>query len=213
MENETELKIDFLKTAISDTQELIRYTENKAAFIITILGGMLVYYFSFLNEICNNYEILGKWFWATTTLFFTFYSICIIILVKLIKPIIVPIDNLIIENVNKPKLIFFLGKNNYGKSKFIVFRNSKEFKLDMNFEDYFNTLLTSSSDSILKTLTFEVFKLSYIRNIKNDRFNILIKFLIYTVFFFVITIIFFNLTVEISDKENIFQFNTHKFPH
>ncbi len=206
MRMDVEVKLDFLNTAIADTQELIRYTENKAAFVITILGGMIIYYFSMLNEICNNFELFSKWFWAVSILYFIFNFLCILILLKLIKPIIVPNDNLIIENKNVPKLNYFLSKNNYN-NKLKAFFNSKEFKLDVNFESYFKTLETSTSDEILKSLTYELFKLSYIRNIKNDRFNILIKFLIFTVLFFIFSVIFFNLTVEISDKEHIFQFN------
>jgi len=46
-----ENKINFLNNAISDAQELIRFTDTKTAIVITILGGYIVAFFSNLEKI------------------------------------------------------------------------------------------------------------------------------------------------------------------
>jgi hypothetical protein len=190
-----ENKINFLNTAISDAQELIRFTDTKTAIVITILGAYIVAFFSSLDKIIEYSGGYSLIFWFFLVLFFIFLSVCIWITARIIIPTNNPFENITLGSVVSP-LKFFIGPNKY-KENFYPFRNSKEFKLEEDCGSYIETLLGSSSvpqitdSDIIKSLSIELFKVSFIRNIKNDRFKILLWFLLATTIAFFISFLFY----------------------
>jgi predicted PurR-regulated permease PerM len=184
-------KISFLKSSISDAQELIRFTENKTAFAITILGAFIVTYFTEIDKIVKYAWGYSYFFWFFLLLFLIFLVLCIIVITMIIKPINNPIQNIHLNNPQNSNLKYFLGQNDHANDIFYPFYNSKNFKLKENFDSYIEQLKMSDENDIINSLTLELFKVNYIRNIKNDRFNCLINLLILTAIFFFVSYFLF----------------------
>ena len=188
-----ENKINFLNTAISDAQELIRFIDSKTTVIITILSAYILAFFASLEKIIEYSSGYSFCFWLFLILFFILLIASIVITTRIIKPTNNPIENVTLGNLSNPNLKFFITPNDYGNDKFYLFKNSKKFKLTENFETYLNGVNTFSNQDIIDSLTFELFKVSYIRNIKNDRFNSLLTLLIFTTLSFFISYFFFTI--------------------
>jgi hypothetical protein len=195
-----EKKIDFLKTAISDAQELIKFIDAKTTIIITILGAYVVSYFASLNMIIEHSSEYSNWFWFLLIIFFMLITLCIIVTTRIIKPTSNPVENINFGSTNKPTLKFFLTPNDYSKGFLKSFTNSKKFKLSENFETYSQALSKATEIDIINSLTLEFFKVSYIRNIKNDRLNTLLWLLFITTIFFVLS--YFNFAIETHNAIN-----------
>lgn len=188
----TENQIDFLKTAISDAQELIRFTDSKTAIVITILGAYVVAFFTVIDKIIKYFSDYSVWFWLFLILFVVLLVISVLVTTRIIKPTNNPVKNIKLGNEQLPSLKFFLALNKYSKNEIFYLKNSDEFKLSESFETYFGQIKTTSDEDIIKSLTLELFKVSYIRNIKNDRFNILLKLLLLTTIAFAIAYFFYS---------------------
>ena len=121
------------------------------------------------------------------SLFLILLVIFIIIIARIIKPTNNPKDNINFGEFQISDLKFFLSPNIYGSHRFLFpFYNSKKFKLKEDFKVFIDKLNSSSSTEIIDSLSLELFKASFIRNIKNDRFNILLWLVLgLTVIFFI----------------------------
>jgi hypothetical protein len=203
-----ENKINFLNTAISDAQELIRFIDNKTAIIITILGAFVVSFFASLDKIVEYSAGYSNWFWLFLGVFFFLITLCIIVTTRIIKPTNNPIDNINFGSGTKPSLKFFLSPNDYSKGFLQSFKNSKKFKLSENFETYIQQVNLSTDSDIINALTLELFKVNYIRNIKNDRFNTLLWLLFITAIAFFFAYIFFSIETH-NAIENLNHIHQH----
>ena len=191
---EKEHQITFLSIAISDTQELIRFIDTKTAIVITILGSYLVCFFVSMDKIVQYSEYYSFGFWFFLTIFSLLLIACILITTRIIKPTNNPIDNIDISLEAKPNLKFYLAPNKQTWS--FIFHNSSKFKLQENFDAYYQLINNCDENEVTKSLTFELFKISFIRNIKNERFNWLLKFLIITTIVFLIDYLFFSIETQ-----------------
>jgi hypothetical protein len=201
-----ENKIHFLSIAISDAQELIRFIDNKTAIIITILGAFIVSFFASLDKIVDCSEGYINWFWLFLGAFFFLIILCIIVTTRIIKPTNNPIENINFEKTNKPTLRFFLTPNDYSGGHFKSFANSDKFKLKEDFTSYSQIINTVNESEIIDSLTLELFKISFIRNIKNDRFNTLLWLLFFTTISFFISFLLFRIETH-NIMEIISQFH------
>ena len=188
MEN-SDSKLSFLYSAIADAQELIRFTDSKTAIATSIIAAIIVGIYSTLEKLI----VLFHYFSYFTTTFLGFTIILLIvsiwIIIKIIKPVNNPKSNLDINDNTDFKVKFYLPCNKYKFWYPII--NSNKNKLMENFEIYLSNMKSVKDEEIVKILTFELFKVSYIRNIKNDRFNILIPILASVVFTFLVYYIFY----------------------
>jgi hypothetical protein len=184
-------KIEFLYSAISDAQELIRFVDAKTAVAITILAAYLVAFFSAIDNVVEYHSYYSFWFWLFLSAFLILIACSIIVTARIIRPTNNPKDNVNFNDIVEPKLKYFLTPNDYSKGNFYPFINSSSFKLKESFEAYINQLSGINDEDILNTLTFELFKVSFIRNIKNDRFNILLWLLVATTVSFLISYFYF----------------------
>jgi len=100
------------------------------------------------------------------------------------------VDNVSIGEEPLPSIKFFLSPNDYSQGKLHALSNSSKFKLGENFKNYIQQLGVAQEADILKCLALELFKVSYIRNIKNDRFNILLYLLLLTTALFFTSYLF-----------------------
>jgi len=189
-----ENKINFLSLAISDAQELIRFIDTKTAIIITILGSYIVGFFVSLDKIAQYSAYYSSFFWFLLILFLITLTVCIIVTSRIIKPTNNPSDNIKLGNVTQPAINFFIAPNN--NSFWFPFCNSKKHKLKTSFESIQNEMELASDAEIVKSLSYELLKVSFIRNIKNDRFNFLIKCLIVNTIIFVVAYLFYSFETQ-----------------
>ncbi|WP_353086650.1 hypothetical protein [Flavobacterium sp.] len=186
-----ENKITFLSSAIADAQELIRFIDTKTTVVITILGAYIVAFFSVLDKIIANYVHYSNGFIFSLLAFLLLLILTILITVRIIKPTNNPIENIKLgRNTNIPTLQFYVSPNDYSKDDFFAFRNSKKFRLSKTLKEYISEL---DDYQIVASLTFELLKVSYIRNVKTDRFNVLMWFLFFTTMTFFISYFYFSI--------------------
>jgi len=198
--NDNSTKISFLSNAISDAQELIKFCDTKTAIVITILGSYVFAFFSNIEKLVKYSSGYSIGFWILLSLFLLLLLLCIVITTRIIKPTNNPIDNIVFGNQKNPKLKFFLAPNDYSAGGIYAFQNSSKFKLKENFEEYLKNLNIVKDEEIIQTLTLELFKVNYIRNIKNDRFNILLYLLAFTTIIFILTYLRFSFETNIIES-------------
>lgn len=189
--NNTEEKINFLTNAISETQELIRFTETKTALAITLLSAYIVVIFTKLDNIIMYHYKFDLLFWICLYAFLLSLILSIIIITRIILNTTSPVKNIKGINNNNQKLKYFLTPNE-SKDVFYPFMNRSKYKLKISFDSYLQSIKDSSSDQIIETLTLELLKVSYIRNLKGDRFRRLLLLLLivsisFTALYFVYT--------------------------
>lgn len=197
MADNSDKKIEFLYSAITDAQELIRFIDTKTAVAITIIGSIIVGLFTTLETTIKYFSLYSCWFLLVFFLLIVLLILCIWITSRIIKPTNNPKDNLQIDRTKTFKVKFFIPQNEY-KLGFPFF-NSCKHKLVEKFEDYSSSTFSLSDHEIIDILTLELFKVSFIRNIKNDRFNHLVTLLILTtVIFFIEYIMYLNQSNDIK---------------
>ena len=184
MIEKSDKQIEFLYSAINDAQELIRFIDTKTAIAITIIGSIFLGFFSTLDTIIKYFFCYSIWFQVLFFLLVLFLIICIWLTTRIINPTDNPKDNLLISSKRSFKIYYFLNKNKYSFG--FPFINSSKHKLDEKFDEYLTSLSNTKPDDILEILTFELFKVNFIRNIKNDRFNVLVKYICITTSIFLI---------------------------
>lgn len=198
MSDNTEKKIEFLYSAISDAQELIKFIDTKTAVAITIIGSIVVGLFTTLETMVKYFSFYSCWFHFVFFLLIILLTICIWITTRIIKPTNNPKDNLQMDPTKTFKVKFFIPLNKYQFG--FLFYNSNKHKLSEKLDDYITSINGLTNLEIIDILTLELFKVSFIRNIKNDRFNHLVAFLILTtVIFFIEYVLYLNQTSEIKE--------------
>jgi|WetSurMetagenome_2_1015567.scaffolds.fasta_scaffold193351_2 hypothetical protein len=177
----TENKIEFLYQSISDTQDIIKFLETKTAFATSITGLIIVTFCSTFETVLKHLNDLNFLFWLLFIIVGLLIIICIWIAVISIKSVSDPKTNIKIKDEDLSELEFFLSKNEYKKQKnAFPFYNSKHFKLTKSYDSYLKTLSESDDEELIRVLSFELLKVSFIRNLKNDRFKVLIWLLLTT---------------------------------
>jgi hypothetical protein len=197
--NDNENKIAYLIAAITDTQELIRFIDTKSAAVVSVLGAYIVGFFTTLEKTVKYWNQFPCVFWMFWVLFLASLILSITITVRIIRPTFNPTDNIKMDGESLPELPFFLGPNDYGNDSLWLMTNSSAYKLKQDYKSFKQSVSTSDSNKIVESLSFELLKISFIRNIKNDRFNRLLWFLLgVTITFFIFYISFLHHTQVIA---------------
>lgn len=200
METKTQ-KINFLTTAIADAQELIRFIDTKTAIIITIIGAYVVGAFSAVDIIVAYWYKFSICFWIVLIAYIVLLIFSIIITTRIIKPTNMPTENIDFEDLAKPDLPFFIAPNKYNCKILIPFKNSSNYKLEISYKDFKSKINASDIDVIINSLSLELLKVSFIRNIKNDRFNILLFSLLITTLLFLVFYVLFSYESQLIISE------------
>lgn len=200
MENKNKLlSIQFL---ISECQETIKYIETKATISITVIAGFIIAIFEKIDLIVfnlNKYDI-------TTIILLLILGILIITSISVLVLIINPIQNpskLIQEVDEEVKMIkIYFPKNKYENKLLSILKiNNEKDSLNYSFSKFIKKL-KSDEKTIINSFSFELFKLSFIRNIKKDRLAFLIKIIIITSIIFLVTYIKLTKSNEIIKQQN-----------
>jgi hypothetical protein len=184
-------KIQFLYSAISDAQELIKFTDTKVAFATTLFGALLI---GFYNQLMDIIEYFNQFSWELKIVG-ALLLISFIIIGIIVTTILFP-NNKAHERLDLPNdfdlpIEFYLFKNSYS-CKFPFFKPKKR-KLKSKFKKHLNSISGITSESIIQILDYELHKVSYIRNLKNDRFKILVICLMTSTILFFVSIVLFKI--------------------
>ena len=192
-------KIEFLYHAIDDAQELIKFIDSKTAFIIGILGAFFVSIFAALEDLIRYSSKYSSLFWILVALFIILITICVVITKQIIRPLKDPSKNIIFGEESIPSLLYYIAPNNYQCENIAKnFRNHYKYKLTTKLPEFLATISTATDTDLIKCLSYELLKVSYIRNLKSDRFNGLVNSLIITTALFLIVVVLFFL-----ERQNI----------
>ncbi len=174
----SDTKFNFLIAAISDTQEIIRFIDTKAAVATIAIGGMVTLLFSDLEGICQNYCsfkcIVQILLWITAI----GVGLSIYCLIK----VILPINRAYLTEI-VPR--FYLVSNRKKKRGSAFFPNKVDIVLPI--EDYQKQIINADEENIIKSLTCELYTVSYIREVKTQRLNNLLIVLAITAVVFILT--------------------------
>lgn len=190
---ERDKQIEFLYSAISDVQELIQYTESKAGFVIGILTAYIAVVFVTLENIVKYSADWTNLFWTLYIILIALICLSIWIVARIIIPIKNPSQCMEITKDQIPEIEFYLAPNSY-ESFLFPFFNLNKFKLKRNFNSYLKDITKIDEKDILKVLTIELFKISFIRNLKSDR----LKILIYSIFLTSLFLVLFYIRYQIE---------------
>lgn len=154
-------QIQFLQFAIVDTQELTRYMDTKASFVIIILGGI----WSLTLPFIPDFKTASSMAWllrfnyilfVSSLLYASFLAIfCVALLPAALKNIdlagLPDADQRLLDEQH-----FFIPNNQSGK-------------LGNNLHRYIQSIRKLDEENIVKILAFEFQKLSFLRNVKAAR--------------------------------------------
>lgn len=176
---ERDNQIDFLYNAIADVQELIRFTESKAAFVVGIITAYVAVLFVTFENVMKYHSYWPLIFWILYVSLIVLLICSIWIIAKIIMPIKKPTECIQISKEDVPETEFYLAPNRY-KTSFFPFYNSQNHKLQIKYRPYYQNIKDLDDKAIVKILTLELFKISFIRNFKSDRLKVLIYFILIT---------------------------------
>lgn len=171
-----ELKFDFLQAAIADSQEIIRFIEAKAGIAIVIIGGLLALGFANFTEYCQHYS---EFPWYLCWLLWgciLFISLSIQSLVKVIMPIKITFCS----NIS-PR--FYLT----GRCNTLIKLKPTRFKIEPDINVYQSEINNATHSQLIRSLSCELYAVSYIREVKTLRLNKLLIVLLITVILFVLS--------------------------
>ncbi len=162
-------KIEFLYKSIEDIQSTIRAIDIKAGFLFVVIF-LPVTVLDKIFVVGYTLSSMSLVYWLPIIPAVIFWGASLYLLFKTLLPIANPREKIKGE---KPSGIFY-GANLFALSKYsdCFFNSNSESNTDVN--DYVDQIPNEELD-IIKELTFEKMKITYIRDIKIIRSNLLIK--------------------------------------
>ena len=163
-------KIDFLKTAIDDTQQTIRFIDAKTGIGTAVQAGIIAIIIAKLPDLFVIGGQLDCEFWFGGVLFLLTFIFSLIILIRIIFPTSDPVNNLYIDG-QKVDPLFYVSGLDPKKFEMMFSNNPSYSKLAMHLETYSALLEKTEIKGLRAILEFELLKVSYIREIKTKRFK------------------------------------------
>lgn len=172
-------KIDFLKTAIEDAQNIIRFTDTKAGAVLgfwgVILTGVLMVkdeliYWVFSQEISVDriliiLLLLFMFVWAIKSIWLSFL---------VLVPKNNPKEHICLDGISFGGLFYLHECNQSITGKHLYF-NRLDINLKVTSKDYIDRINKLDKDKIIEELAIELQKISFIRNLKVARVNVCLE--------------------------------------
>lgn len=160
---------EFVQSAIDNATQMITLVDAKVGVLIALYGFIIAGIIEVRGEIANSlistYEnCMCLFVVLVSAISISFLLICISIIfaIKTVMPTINPSENIIHRN--------FADKQMW----YVLLSNDKK-HLEYSLDDYNRKLLMKNEQFCIKCLEYEMLKLSYIRNVKNNSFKISFK--------------------------------------
>ena len=176
-------KSTFLYNAIKDAQDLIKFYDTKTGVAVVIVAAMWAYFIKLVPE----FPICLCWcsllLCINPLLLFCNMSFVTYLIYKIIFPQVNPANSIIADSISEDE------RKIIQQNLFFIPPNAKD-KHKTEFGKYYTNLSGLTEEPILKVLSHELLKVSFIRNLKHQRFETMAKTLIilglhYLIFVFV----------------------------
>lgn len=172
---------EFVQSAIDNATQMITLVDAKVGALIALYSLIIAGIIEVRGEIANslistynNYICLFIILVSTILISVVLLFISIIFAIKTVMPTINPSENVIHRDFND-------------KQMWYVMLSSDKKHLEYSLDDYYCKLLAKNECFCLKCLEYEMLKLSYIRNVKNNSFKISFKCFSYFLISLVVT--------------------------
>jgi len=194
-------KLQFLYKALDDNQSVIRFLDAKAAFAAALLSAMTG---KFLADLPSYLPLAGQPIWRRSLLFgFCGFGILTgFILFRVIFPVTNPAQNVkLISSDCSPHFFIWEMKP---RSWLRIWSRAPRFStVVLDQMSFLDELKTATYDSLLKCMTGEVLKVSYIRQIKADRLRTLALLLFVTSVSFILFVATPNTSQKTNDAQKV----------
>ena len=176
-------QLGFLYKALDDNQALIRFLDAKVAFAAAVLAAMTG---QVLSNLGTYFPWSGQPVWRQLlVLAFGLAAISTAVLMGLILfPTTNPVANTNLRPATGP--LFFLSHLSPRRWQRIFSRNPKYSRLGQDHSEYLTHITGADSAALIRVVSAEVLKVSYIRQIKTDRLRALVVVLASSAFLFVL---------------------------
>lgn len=160
-----ERQLEFLYKSLEDNQNVIRFLDAKAGFAIVLLSAMAGKIMSNMSSYLPRAG-LPLWHVVLLCVFLTSLLLAALIFVRVIFPSSNPAANCRTLTLTPP---FFLCEFKPKRFHRIFTSNPKYSQLAQDHEAYLGQILTADATALVRVISAEVLKVSYIRQIKADR--------------------------------------------
>lgn len=198
-ENNYDERFNFIYNAINDTQETIRFTDAKSGSVIVVVMGLIAgvvtlidKYYLLLNKLpslCREFTIVG------VTCFIVSILASLILSLLSINPSNNPNEHIDIgEFLDKPNIKYYLsGLNPKMRLKDYLWE-PKDLKFSTTVSEYYKNIEESEDSDLLKALSYELIKLSYIKEKKIYRTKASLKWVEKSIWIAIFTIVMVLIT-------------------
>lgn len=176
------MQYNFIYNAINDTQETIRFTDTKSGAVIVVSMGLIAGVITLIDKyykLLNQLTVLPK---VITILGIIYFSVCLfislILSLRSINPANNPNDHINIGDWSDwPNIKYYLSGLSPSMRWEDYLWELKDLKFSISASEYYKSMEGSEDPDILKSLTIELLKLSYIKEKKMQRTKAALKWI------------------------------------
>lgn len=184
----------FIYNAINDAQETIRFTDTKSGAVIVVVMGLIAGVVTLIDKyytMLNQLTVLSK---AIAILGLIYFLVCLfislILSLRSINPANNPNDHIDIGDwTDKPNIKFYLSGLSPSMRWEDYLWELKDLKFSISASEYYKSIEGSKDRDLLKSLTLEFLKLSYIKEKKMQRTKAALKWIEHCIWTAVLTTI------------------------
>ncbi|OKO87772.1 hypothetical protein BRO54_3799 [Geobacillus proteiniphilus] len=206
-----EKQFEFLKEAINDTQNTIRFIDSKASAVIVlwsiVITALVSTYSKWIEWLRQFYKNEGHLEILFITLILLGMAICFILSLLLVYRTLLPnnspVEHLKLNEVNL-KENYFISSTDNKMSFFDLFRRNPKIKLRKPTKEFILDIKQLTDEQIIEEMAIELQKVSAIRLIKLQRVN-------KGIFFFLIFIALLTTLIVYSLISNFIQVTNFRF--
>lgn len=173
---------NFIYNAINDAQETIRFTDTKSGAVIVVVMGLIAGVVTLIDKyytLLNQLAVLPK---VIAILGVIYFSLCIfislILSLRSINPANNPNDHIDLGDwPNSPNIKYYLSGLTPSMRWEDYLWELKDLKFSISASEYYKNIEGSKDPDLLKSLTLELLKLSYIKEKKMQRTKAALKWI------------------------------------
>lgn len=202
-------KSNFIYNAINDAQETIRFTDTKSGAVIVVVMGLIAGVITLIDKYYILLKHLAFFPKVVAIVGVVYFSICLfislILSLRSINPANNPNNHIDLGDwSDKPDIEYYLSGLIPSMRWEDYLWELKDVKFGINASEYYKSIEESKKSDLLKSLTLELLKLSYIKEKKMQRTKAALKWIeqcIWTVAF-TITLVLITCNTKLTPSLN-----------
>lgn len=173
---------NFIYSAINDAQETIRFTDTKSGAVIVVVMGLIAGVVTLIDKyytLLNQLTVLPK---VIAIVGIIYFSVCLfislILSLRSINPANNPNEHIDLGDwSDKPNIKYYLSGLTSSMRWEDYLWELKDLKFSISASEYYKNIEGSRNPDLLKSLTLELLKLSYIKEKKMQRTRAALKWI------------------------------------